>query len=355
MSEHSEKVFSELNTDYLYLESRDDECGKKMKYVRLGCSGLKISQIIIGCMSFGNQQPWMVEKEGAKKVVDKALDLGINCFDTANMYSNGRSEEITGELLKDIREDVVIATKVYNPMGDKPNQRGLSREHIMDQVNASLRRLQTDYIDLYQTHRWDYETPIDETLSTLNDLVRKGVVRYIGASSMWAWQLSKALYTSEIKGYERFVSMQNKYNLLYREEEREMNPLCRDQNMGIIPWSPTAVGVLSGKYLREQKLVVSKEDISRLQPKGYDKDYIEHPENAEIVRRTIEIAENKGVKPAQIALSWLIHKGVAAPIIGTINPEHVQEAVDAVEISLTEQEVKYLEEPYKPKAIVGHR
>ena len=196
-----------------------------MRYVRLGSSGLKVSPIVVGCMSFGNAQTWMVEKDGAKKVIDKALDLGINFFDTANVYSLGRSEEIVGELLKDVREDVVIASKVYSVMGQKPNQSGLSRKHIMRQANESLRRLATNYIDLYQIHRWDYETPIGETLSTLSDFVREGAVRYIGASSMWAWQFSKALYTSEILGYEKFVSMQNKYSLLYREEEREMIPL----------------------------------------------------------------------------------------------------------------------------------
>lgn len=316
---------------------------------------MKVSQIAVGCLSFGNTRAYMVEKEGAKKVVDKALDLGINFFDTANIYSLGRSEEITGELLKDVREDVVIATKVYSPMGNKPNQRGLSREHIMQQAKASLRRLQTDYIDLYQTHRWDYETPIEETLSALDNLVRDGAVRYIGASSMWAWQLSKALYTSEINGFGRFVSMQNKYNLLYREEEREMIPLCKDQNIGIIPWNPTAIGVLSGRYLKEQKLATSTEEISRLQPgKEEYRDYIEPSENAEIVGRVVELSKNKGVKPTQIALSWLIHKGVIAPIVGTTHPEHLEEAAEALEINLSDGEIKYLEEPYKPKSVAGH-
>ena len=331
-----------------------------MEYVNLGWSGLKISHIIIGCMSFGNQQPWMVEKEGAKKVIDKALDLGINCFDTANVYSNGRSEEIVGELLKGVRNDVVIATKVYNAMGDKPNQRGLSREHIMRQVKDSLRRLQTDDIDLYQTHRWDYETPIEETLSTLNDLVRQGTVRYIGASSMWAWQFSKALYISQIKGYEKFASMQNKYNLLYREEEREMIPLCVEQNIGLIPYNPIAVGLLAGRYIKDGKIVIEKGDIERLQPESrtaryYHKPYIEPSENAEIVKRVLEVAQNRGVKPSQIALAWLFHKKVTAPIVGTTNPEHVQEVVDALRIDLSEQEVKYMEEPYKPKPVSGHQ
>ncbi|MCJ7633722.1 aldo/keto reductase [Candidatus Bathyarchaeota archaeon] len=330
-----------------------------MEYVRLGWSGLKVSRIAIGCMSFGNIWPWMVEKEGAKKVIDKALDLGINFFDTANVYSNGRSEEIVGELLKDVRKDVVIATKVCNAVGDLPNQRGLSRGHIMQQVQESLRRLQTDFIDLYQIHRWDYGTSIEETLSTLNDLVRKGTVRYIGASSMWAWQFSKALYISEMSGFEKFTSMQNKYNLLYREEEREMIPLCKNQNIGIIPYNPMAVGLLAGKFLKQGKIVIEDSDIERLQrsnrvASSYIKPYVVPEENAEIIKKVLEVAQNKSVKPSQIALSWLFHKGIEAPIIGTTNPEHVQEAIDSLNVGLSDEEVRYMEEPYKPKPVSGH-
>jgi len=330
-----------------------------MKYVRLGWSGLKVSPIAIGCMSFGNAEPWMVEVEDARKVVSKALDLGVNFFDTANVYSLGRSEEITGELLKDVREDVIIATKVYSVMGEKPNQRGLSRKHIMKQVRDSLRRLKTDYIDLYQTHRWDYETPIEETLSTLNDLVRSGVVRYIGASSMWAWQFSRALYTSEIKGYEKFTSMQNKWNLLYREEEREMIPLCKDQNIGVIPYNPVAAGLLSGRYMKGGRIEIGRNDLMRLQPDYrlagmYRKPYVDPPENAEIVRRVTEVAQDRGMKPVQIALAWLCQKGATAPIIGTSKPEHVQEAVESMDISLSDKDIAYMEEPYVPKPIVGH-
>jgi aryl-alcohol dehydrogenase (NADP+) len=328
-----------------------------LEYARLGWSGLKVSRIVIGCFSFGHAEPGIIEKEDAKKVIDKALDLGINFFDTSNNYSRGRSEEIVGELLKNVREDVVLATKVYQAMGDKPNQRGLSRKHIMHQVKESLRRLKTDYIDLYQIHRWDHETPIEETLYTFDSLVRQGVLRYIGACNTWAWQFAKALYVSELKGYEKFVSMQNKYNLLYREEEREVIPLCKNQNIGIIPYNPTAMGVLSGRYLKEGKLVVSKSDIRRLQP---DLElapiwygcFIEPPENVEIVTRVVEVAQDKGVKPAQIALAWLFHKGVTAPIVGTTKPEHVQEAVEALNIKLTDQEVSYLEELYKPKPVL---
>lgn len=326
-----------------------------MEYVRLGSSGLKVSRVCLGCMSFGNAREWMVESEEAKKVINRALDLGVNFFDTANVYSRGRSEEILGEALKEIREDVVIATKVFGAMGDKPNQRGLSRKHIMHQLKESLRRLGTDYIDLYQIHRWDYETPIEETLSTLTELVRQGKARYIGASSMWAWQFAKSLHVSDKLGYERFVSMQNVYNLLYREEEREMIPLCRSENIGLIPWSPTAAGVLSGKYFKNGKLAVAETDISRLQPNTPEyKTYIEPPENAEIVSRVVELARNKGVKPAQIALSWLYNKGVTSPIIGTTKPERVDEAVEALEVRLRDDEVKYLEEPYRPKPVFGH-
>ncbi len=327
-----------------------------MEYVRLGGSGLHVSRICLGCLTFGNEREYMIERDDAKLVIDKALDLGINFFDTANSYSHGRSEEITGELLGPVREDVVIATKVYSTMGDKPNQRGLSRKHIMHQAHASLRRLNTAYIDLYQIHRWDYESPIKETLSTLNDLVRQGAVRYIGASSMWTWQLAQALYLSDKLGYERFISMQNVYNLLYREEEREMIPFCHQEQIGLIPWSPLAVGVLSGKYLKGQQLTVIESDTSRLQPvhQNYQR-YIAPPENAEIVKRVIEVAQTHDVTPVQIAIAWLLHKDVASPIIGTSNPAHVEEAVDALTIRISDQEISYLEDPYRPKPVTGHK
>ncbi len=325
----------------------------ELEYVRLGWSGLKISPIAIGGGSFGNDEPWRIELDDARKVVEKALDLGINYFDTSNTYSAGRSEEIIGELLKDVREDVVIATKVRQPVGNKPNQQGLSRKHVMHEVKKSLRRLRTDYIDLYQTHRWDLEASCKEALSTLNDLVKGGLVRYLGACSMMAWQFAKALYISEMNGYEKFVNMQNKYNLLYREEEREMIPLCRDQNTGITPYDPTAVGVLSGMYLRGGKLAVGESGIKRLQPDDkiahiYYEPYIKPPQNAEIVKRVVETAQNKGVRPTQIALAWLFHKGVTALIIGTTKPEHLQEAVESRGIRLSDKEIRYLEEPYKP-------
>jgi aryl-alcohol dehydrogenase-like predicted oxidoreductase len=325
-----------------------------VEYVRLGASGLKVSRICFGCLGFGNEQDWMVEQDVAQPVIKKALDLGVNFFDTANVYSHGRSEEITGTLLHDVRDDVVIATKVYGLMGKGPNQRGLSRKHILHQVNASLQRLGTSYIDLYQIHRWDYETPITETLSTLNDQVRQGSVRYIGASSMWAWQLMYALSISDQQGYSRFISMQNLYNLLYREEEREMIPLCRHEKISLIPWSPLAVGVLSGKYLKKGKLVITDSDIGRLQPdqQSYQR-YIVPPENAVIVQRVVDIAITHGVTPVQIALAWLFQKDVI-PIVGTTNPDHIVEAVDALTITLSDDEMRRLEELYLPKPVTGH-
>lgn len=326
-----------------------------MEYVRLGSTGLKVSRICLGCMSFGTGTNWMVDGEGAKVVLRRAWDLGINYYDTANVYSNGRSEEILGEFLSGSRDDAVVATKVYNTMGTGVNQKGLSRKHIEWQVKESLRRLRTDYIDLYQTHRWDYGTPIDETLSTMTDLVRKGEVHYVGASSMWAWQLAKALYTSDLKGYSRFTSMQNLYNLLYREEEREMIPLCREEGLALIPWSPTAGGFLSGRYFQNGKLVSTEKDSNRVSPgsMGHTR-YVGKPANDQIVGRVVEVANRRGVTPNQIALAWLLHKGVTAPIIGTSKIEHLEEAVEATNVKISEEEAKYLQEPYVPQPVSGH-
>ncbi|MGC8949023.1 MAG: aldo/keto reductase [Thermoprotei archaeon] len=327
-----------------------------MEYVKLGKSGLKVSRICLGAMSFGNTAPWMIEKEDAIKVINKAWDLGINFFDTANVYSRGRSEEILGEALKGRRDDAIIATKVYGKMGNGPNDSGLSRKHIMRQIDNSLKRLQTNYIDLYQIHRWDYETPIEETLSILTDLVRQGKVRYIGASSMWTWQFATAIFIAEMKGFEKFISMQNRYNLLYREEEREMIPFCKANSIGIIPWSPTAAGVLSDKFYKDGKIVIPNNETRVANPESDEyKVYIAPPENSEIIRRAAELAKNKGATISQIAIAWLLHKGVTAPIIGTTKPEHVEEAVEATTIKLYDNEIKYLEEPYKPKPVSGHR
>ncbi len=319
-----------------------------MEYHRLGSTGLHVSRICVGTMSFGNSEEWMIEIDKAKPIVKRALDLGVNFFDTANVYSTGRSEEIVGELLKDHREDVVLATKVRLRTGEGPNKEGLFRYHIMDQVKKSLKRLQTDRIDLYQIHRWDYSTPIQETLVTLNDLVRQGMVNYIGASSMFAWQFAKALYTSDRLGIARFVSMQNHYNLCYREEEREMIPLCKDQKIALLPWSPLARGFLTGRYKRGKAA-----DSPRYRTDKYFAERFFQPEDFDVVERVEEIAKEKGVTPSQVALAWLLHRGVCAPIIGATKLEHVDEAVNSLDIKLSSDDMKRLEEPYKPHRIIG--
>jgi 1-deoxyxylulose-5-phosphate synthase len=326
-----------------------------MEYVKLGQTGLKVSRICLGCMSFGNGGDWMVEEEGAKQVLKRAWDLGVNFFDTANVYSKGRSEEIVGEFLGGIRNDAVLATKVRGEMGPGPNGQGLSRAHIMWQVGESLRRLKTDHIDLYQIHRWDYGTPIEETLSTMTDLVRDGKVRYVGASSMWAWQFAKALYTSDMKGYARFVSMQDLYNLLYREEEREMIPLCKAEGVALIPWSPTAGGILSGRYFQDGKLVTTEKDNQRVAPgsMGHSR-YVGKPQNDQVVGRVVEVAKRKGVTPNQVALAWLLLRGVTAPIIGTSKVEHLEEMVGAVDVKISAEDAKYLEELYLPQPVIGY-
>jgi len=328
-----------------------------MEFVNLGGTGLKVSRLCLGCMSFGNSADYMVEMDEAKKVISKAWDLGINFFDTANVYSSGRSEEILGAAVKDYgRENLVIATKVYNDMGSGPNHRGLGRKHILWQIEESLKRLKMDYVDLYQIHRWDYETPIEETLSALSDLVREGRVRYIGASSMWAWQFSRALHLSETRGFERFVSMQDLYNLIYREEEREMLPLCSQENIGVIPWSPTAGGFLSGKYFTDGKITTTPSDYSRLAPGSFGyKRYAGKASNDEIVKRLLDVANKKGATPAQVAISWLLSKKVVtSPIIGTSKLPHLEEFVGAIAVNLTPEDCSYLEEPYQPQPISGH-
>ncbi len=325
-----------------------------MEYVNLGRSGLKVSRICLGTLSYGTPawRDWVLPEDESRPFIKRALELGINFFDTADMYSNGVSEEILGRALRDFarREEVVIATKVYFPTGEGPNQRGLSRKHIMDAVDASLRRLGTDYIDLYQIHRWDYETPIEETLETLHDLVRMGKVRYIGASSMYAWQFAKALYLADMHGWTRFISMQNHYNLIYREEEREMLPLCRAEGVGVIPWSPLARGFLAGNRSRkgggETKRARSDEFAHRMYYQEAD---------FQVVDRVVELARRRGVTPAQIALAWLLHQpGVTAPIVGATKIAHLEQAVAALEIQLSPEECAYLEEPYQPHPVLGH-
>jgi aryl-alcohol dehydrogenase (NADP+) len=299
-------------------------------------------------MSFGNSEEWMVEIDKARLIVKRALELGVNFYDTANVYSNGRSEEIVGELLKDYREDVVIASKVRLKVGEGPNSEGLSRYHIMCQVKKSLKRLRTDRIDLYQTHRWDYSTPIEETLLALNDLVRQGMVNYIGTSSMFAWQFAKALAASDLLGIARFVAMQNHYNLCYREEEREMIPYCRDQEIALIPWSPLARGFLTGRYKRGGKV-----NTPRYRSDKYFAERFFKPEDFDVVERAEEIAKEKGVTVSQIAMAWLLQKGVCAPIIGATKVEHLEDAVSSLDVKLSPDDVKRLEEPYKSHRIIG--
>ena len=314
-----------------------------MEYVNLGRAGVKVSRICLGCMSFGNAR-WMIELDESRNVFKKAIDLGINFFDTANVYSSGRSEEITGECLKGYREDMVVATKVYSPVGDKPNQSGLSRRHITAQIHASLKRLKMDYIDLYQIHHWDSYTPIEETLRTLNDIVRAGKARYIGASNTYAWQFLRALCTSDRLGLEKFVSMQNHYNLTYREEEREMIPLCQEQGIAIVPYSPLARGFLTGKYKRGVTPTTPRflDDV-RLKARYFK------PEDFDVAETVEALAKDKRVKPGQIALAWLLHKPyVTSPIIGATRTEQVEEAVDSMSIKLDAKEIERLEQCYKP-------
>jgi aryl-alcohol dehydrogenase (NADP+) len=321
-----------------------------MEYINLGRTGMKVSRICLGCFSFGNERGWMLEFDRAKQIIEKAIDVGLTFYDTANTYSNGRSEEILGQVFEGRREDVILATKVYNKMGPGQNDQGLSRLHILHQIEASLQRLRTDYVDLYQIHRWDYSTPIKETLSTLDNLVRQNKVRYIGASSMWAWQLSKALWTSDKYDYMRFESMQNQYSLCYREEEREMIPLCKEQQIALIPYSPLARGFLTGKYKRNEtpEFIRYKTD-SNLRKRFFN------PQDFDIVERVERISMEKDVTQAQIALAWLVHKGVASPIIGATKVEHVEDAAASLEVKLTSNDMKYLEEPYQPRKIIGHR
>lgn len=325
-----------------------------MQYQNLGKSGLKISRIGLGMMSYGSRQwrKWVLEEDTAQKHIRQALDLGINFFDTANMYSLGVSEEITGKALKKLarREEVVIATKVYFRMHDGPLGMGLSRKHILDQAEASLRRLKTDYIDLYQIHRWDYETPIEETLEALHDLIRSGKVRYIGASSMYAWQFCKSLYLADLKGWTRFVSMQNHYNLVYREEEREMNPLCEAEGIGLLPWSPLARGLLSGSRRGKGKSTL-RNRTDKIADQLYTGD-----QDAQVVDALIQVAEAKNSSPAIVALSWLLQRpNVTAPIIGTTKIKHLKEAVKALELELTEEDIATLEHPYRPNEVRGHQ
>lgn len=326
-----------------------------MEYVRLGNSGLKVSRVCLGMMSYGDpaHRPWALPEDGAEPIVRGAVEAGVTFFDTADMYSMGASEQVTGRLLGklfDRREEYVLATKVYFPASSAPTDRGLSRKHILDAIDASLRRLGTDYVDLYQIHRWDYETPIEETMAALHDVVRSGKARYLGASSMYAWQFAKAQHVAERNGWTRFVSMQNHYNLVYREEEREMNPLCLDQGVGLIPWSPLARGLLAGTRQRgggePQTLRAGTDTLSQTLYDDADFD---------VVDAVREVAAERGLAPAQVALAWLLSRpGVAAPIIGATKLSQLEDAIAALDVSLTEDERARLEAPYRPHPVIGH-
>jgi aryl-alcohol dehydrogenase (NADP+) len=305
-------------------------------------------------MSFGARewQAWTIAEQDSRPIIQRALELGINFFDTADVYSNGASEEIVGRALRDFakRDQVIIATKVNGPMSSAPNDRGLSRVHIQSAIEGSLRRLKTDYIDLYQVHRWDYETPIEETLETLDDLVHRGKIRYLGASSMFAWEFSKALYTSDLRHWTRFVSMQNHYNLIYREEEREMLPLCRDQGIAVLPWSPLARGLLAGNRPRKAKGTTVRARTDEYSHRLYDQDC-----DFEIANRTARVAAKRGLKPAQVALAWLRSRpDVTAPVLGVTCMKHLEEAVASLGVILDADEVRTLEELYQPHTVRGH-
>jgi aryl-alcohol dehydrogenase (NADP+) len=330
-----------------------------MDYVPLGKSGLKVSRICLGCMTYGDPgwRPWILSEAEGRPIIERAFELGVTFFDTADMYSLGVSEEILGRALKDLapRDRVVVATKVFFPMGDGPNDQGLSRQHILDSIDASLRRLGTDHVDLYQIHRWDPETPIEETLEALHDVVKSGKARYIGASSMYSWQLAKALYTADLRGWTRFVSMQNHYNLVYREEEREMMPLCREEGLGVIPWSPLARGFLAGNRRRGEGPETGG-PTARAKSDDYAHQLYYTAADFDVVDRVVEVAGRLEVRPVQVALAWLLHQpGVAAPIIGASKMRHLEEAVGALSIELDEETCAYLEEPYQPHPVLGQR
>jgi len=324
-----------------------------MEYVRLGPSELNVSRICLGMMSYGDPgwREWLLPEEAAEPIVRRAVEAGVTFFDTADMYSNGRSEEITGRLLAKLfahRDDYILATKVYFPMGPGPDDRGLSRKHILAAIDASLTRLGVDYVDLYQIHRWDGETPIEETMAALHDVAQAGKARYIGASSMYAWQFAKAQHITEAAGGTTFVTMQNHYNLVYREEEREMIPLCLDQGVGVIPWSPLARGLLADGRERGGERTTVRAGSDRVAEMYEDSDF----DVVDVVR---ELAEERGLPPAQIALAWLLGKpAVTAPIVGATKLRHLEDAIAAVEVTLSEEEIARLEAPYRPHPILGH-
>ena len=339
-----------------------------MEYVNLGQTGLKVSRICLGMMTYGTSQwrPWILDEDASRPIVQRAVELGVNFFDTADMYSGGLSEELTGKFLREFsrRDEVVIATKVFFPvdLDFKPgsadmanrwlNSSGLSRKHIFTAVDASLKRLGVDYIDLYQIHRWDDQTPIEETMEALHELVKSGKVRYIGASSMWAWQFAKAQYIARSNGWSQFVSMQNHYNLIYREEEREMIPLCRDLGVALIPWSPLARGFLVGNRPPDD---ISAGQTTRAKTDDFAHSLYYQEEDFAVVHRLSELADRRGETNAKLGYAWLLHQpGLTAPIVGASKIAHIEEAVAATQIELNEEEIKFISEPYQPHAVLGH-
>jgi aryl-alcohol dehydrogenase-like predicted oxidoreductase len=326
-----------------------------MDYVNLGATGMRVSRVCLGMMSFGNnsERPWVLDEDAAEPIVAAAAEGGVTFFDTADVYSAGASEVATGRLLGKLfrRDDVVVATKVFMPVGESENARGLSRKHILSAIDASLRRLGMDYVDLYQIHRWDPRTPIEETMQALHDVVRAGKARYIGASSMFAWQFAKAQHVAELHGWTRFVSMQNHYNLLYREEEREMIPQCIDQGVGVIPWSPLARGVLAGNRTRD-----GERRTTRSNSDSFGDSLYAQPADFDVVDAVAEVAAERGVPSAQIALAWLLQRpGVTAPIVGATRLGHIEDALAAEKLELTEDEVRRLEAAYIPHPVLGHQ
>jgi aryl-alcohol dehydrogenase-like predicted oxidoreductase len=325
-----------------------------MRYVHLGSTGVQVSRICLGMMSYGSPRwrDWVLDEGDAEPIVRRAVEGGVTFFDTADVYSSGASEEVTGRLLAKFfanRDDYVLATKVYMPMSDKPNDRGLSRKHILSAIDTSLRRLGTEFVDLYQIHRWDPETPAEEVMRALEDVVRAGKARYIGASSMYAWQFAKAQHSADVHGWTRFVSMQPHYNLVYREEEREMIPQCRDMGVGVIPWSPLARGLLAGTRRRGGERTTVRAGSDPFADQWYsDADF-------EVVDEVVALAKERGLKPAQVALAWLLHKpGITAPIVGATKLSHLEDALAAVEVSLSDEEIARLEAPYRPHPVTGH-
>lgn len=325
-----------------------------MEYINLGNTGLKVSRICLGMMTYGTSKwrDWVLNEEESRPFVQRALEAGINFFDTANGYSHGVSEEVTGRALKDFapRDEVVVATKVYFPVNKKPNMGGLSRKHLMAQIDASLQRLEMDYVDLYQIHRWDYETPIEETMEALHDIVKAGKARYIGASSMYAWQFAKAQTVARLNHWTPFISMQNHYNLIYREEEREMIPMCMDMGVGVIPWSPLARGFLAGNRSREDYGATTR---AKTDTYAQDMYYVES--DFQIVDSLKAEAEKIGIKPAQLALAWMLNKpGITSPIIGASKMYQLEEALAVADLKLDAEVIEALEAPYQAKSVLGH-